>query len=83
MKGKKNSANDDPDLVFGLRNIAIVDGSSMSTALRRAERAEIPVARLGHVFVGNRRLLLLAKARRDAERGKHGAADELARADAN
>jgi hypothetical protein len=66
MQGKKNPANDDPDLVFGLRNIAAVDGSPVTTTLFRATRGELPVARLGHIYVGNRKLLLLARARREA-----------------
>jgi hypothetical protein len=68
MQGKKNPANDEIDLVCGLRNIAAVGDEPIATTLWRAARGELPVARIGHVYVGNKRLLLLAKAKREAAR---------------
>jgi hypothetical protein len=81
MQGKKNPANDDRELVCGLQNISVVIGEPLTTTLRRAEHAEIPVAKIGHMFVGTKKLLLIARARREAARNaKRGATNETARA---
>lgn len=71
----------DIDLVCGLENISAVWGEPVTTTARRAAAGELPVARLGHMLVGNRKQLTAARARREATRNaKRGATNETARA---
>ena len=70
MQGKNSPDNDDLDLICGVHNIAAVWGESAPTVLRKAARGELPVTRLGHVLIANRRQLLAARAAREASGSK-------------
>jgi hypothetical protein len=71
MQGKDKTDNDDhAPLIVGVHNIAAVWGESAPTVLRKAARGELPVTRLGHVLIANRRQLLAARAAREASGSK-------------
>jgi hypothetical protein len=76
MQGDNSLDNDDLGLICGVHNIAAVWGESAPTVLRKAARGELPVTRLGHVLIANRRQLLAARAAREAaQNAKRNAAN--------
>jgi hypothetical protein len=70
MQGNENDDGGLGPLIVGVHNIAAVWGESAPTVLRKAARGELPVTRLGHVLIANRRQLLAARAVREASGSK-------------
>ncbi|MGC1863681.1 MAG: hypothetical protein WA733_21810 [Methylocystis sp.] len=70
MQGKKNDDDGLGSLIVGVHNIAAVWGESAPTVLRKAARGELPVTRLGHVLIADRKQLLAARAAREASGSK-------------